>query len=298
VSRLLSEYGHEVLVANPRKLRVIYENTTKSDRVDARMLARIARLDPNLLHPIQHRGEPRQKDLALLLARETLVRTRTSLINHVRGVAKSSGVSLPKCDADTFHKHAPGALPETLKPALMPLVETIAELCKRVASYDKEIERLCEESYPETEILQSTGGVGPVISLGFALVVEDPQRFAHNRDVGPFAGLAPRRGQSGAQDPQLGITKAGNAFLRRLLVQAAQYILGNRNQKDSELRQWGLKLAGPVDQNGKHNRRLKKRAVIAVARKLAVLLCALWRDGVLYDPFFEKHRREARKEAA
>ena len=298
VSQVLSKCGHAVLVANARKVRFIYKNEMKSDRVDAQSLARIARLDPQLLSPIQHRSEASQADLARLHARDALVKSRTALVNHVRSVVKSFGARLPQCDAETFHKHAPDALPEVLRPALMPVVEMIAELCKRIKCYDKEILRLCKDSYIETGLFEDVNGAGPLLSLAFVLTMETPGRFSRGRDVGPFVGLAPGRDQSGDHDPQLGITKAGDPFLRRLLVQGAQYILGDLNRQDSELRQWGLKLAGPPDKDGKYNKRLKKRAVIAVARKLAILLFTLWRDGTVYDPFYQKHQREARKEAA
>jgi transposase len=298
VSQLLEECGHEVLVANARKVRLIYDNVRKNDRIDAQTLARIARLDPYLLSPIRHRGESAQADLALLRARDALVRSRTILINHLRGVVKSFGGRLPKCSADSLHKRAKQAIPEELQPALGPIVSMIAELSSRIAEYDKEVERLCKEAYPETEVFTELKGVGPLTSLAFVLTLEDPGHFASSRDVGPYLGLVPGRDQSGGLDPQLGITKAGDAFLRRLLVQAAQYVLGELNTQDSELRQWGLKLAGPKDRKGKHNKRLKKRAVVAVARKLAVLLHTLWRDGAMYEPFYQHQQQEARKAAA
>ena len=295
VSQALKECGHEVLVANARKVRLIYANELKSDRIDARSLARIARLDPNLLAPIQHRGASAQADLALLRARDALVKSRTALANHVRSVVKSFGERLPKCSAESLHNHV-DAIPEALKPALIPVMGMLANLSKSIAQYDKEVKRLCKESYPETELFEELKGVGPVTSLAFVLTLEDPSHFSRSRDVGCYLGLVPRRDQSGAHDPQLGITKAGDPFTRKLLVQAAQYILGDKNTQDSELRQWGLKLAGPKGKNGKHNKRLKKRAVVAMARKLAVLLHTLWKDGVCYEPFHEQRKKQEQEE--
>ncbi|MBU8923298.1 MAG: IS110 family transposase [Bacteroidales bacterium] len=298
VERLLTGCGHCVIVANPRKLRMIYKSDIKNDKVDARMLARLARVDINLLSPIEHRGEKAQSHLAVLKARNALVSTRTDLINHVRGVVKSLGCRIPKCSAESFHKKACGAMPESLRTALGPVVEVIGELTKKICPYDKEIETLCCEEYPETELFRGISGVGPVTALAFSLTIAQAERFTSSRDVGSHLGLTPRQDQSGEQNPQLRITKAGNSYMRRLLVGSAQYILGKLNKQDSELRTWGLKLAGPVDSKGKHNKRLKNRAVVAVARKLAVLLHTIWSTGEIYDPFYQQSMREQDKEAA
>lgn len=285
IERLLKRHGHKVVVANPRKLKMIYANDKKCDKEDARMLARLARADINLLHPIKHRSKKAQCDLAILRARDALVRSRTSLVSHVRSTVKSVGAVIPSCDAHYFHRHAKPHIPKDLKEALIPLIKTIEELTESIKAYDKQISKLCKERYPITQIFQTIQGIGEITALSYALTLDEPDRFEKSRDVAPYLGLTPRKSQSGDSDPQLGITKAGNDFMRRLLVGAAQYILGNRNKQDSELRQWGLKLSGPADKNGKYNRKLKKRAVVAVARKLAVLLHLLWRTGMCFDPF-------------
>jgi transposase len=142
VSRLLKECGHEVLVANPRKTRLIYSNKRKTDKLDAEKLARLARADPELLYPVEHRGEDSQAHRALIHSREALVRSRTQLINHVRGTAKSFGVRLPRCSARSFHKKVRGQLPSELVEGLEPIVETIASLTERIEDYDRRIERL------------------------------------------------------------------------------------------------------------------------------------------------------------
>lgn len=279
VSRLLVALGHTVLVGNARKLRAVYENDQKSDARDAEMLARIARFDPQLLHPIQHRGEEAQAHLALLKARDCVVRARTRQITHVRAVVKSFGARLPTCGAVVFHNKVREAIPKELLPALEPLVDIIAQLNKTIKNYDKQIEILCQKAYPETELLRSVNGVGPVTALSFVLTLESPERFATSRAVPAYLGLTPGKNQSGASDPQQRITKAGNAYLRRLLVGCAQYILGHFG-KDCELRRFGQRIAARGGKNA------KKRAVVAVARKLAVILHALWQDGTLYEPFF------------
>jgi transposase len=278
VSRVLEELGHTVLVAHPRKLRAIYQSDRKSDVRDAEMLARIARADPKLLNPIRHRGGNAQAHLAIVKARDCLVATRTKLVNHVRGTVKTFGVRLPKCSTPAFHKKALDAIPEALRPALEPILETIGKLTQTIRQYDADIAQLCQDAYPETEILRSVNGVGPVTSLSFILTLEEPHRFNRSRNVPAFIGLTPRRDQSGATDRQLGITKSGNTYLRKLLIGCAQYILGPFGN-DSQLRQWGLRL---IERGGPN---AKKRAVTAVARKLAVLLHRLWLTGMLYEPF-------------
>ena len=279
-SHLLGELGHDVLVANARKLRAIYHNPRKGDRADAEILARLARLDPQLLSPIHHRSPGAQADLAIVRSRDALVRTRTLLINHARGMVKASGTRLPSCSAASFHHKVRDAIPDTLAPALLTVLDTIASLTQHIKDYDRQIEALCQERYPEASLLTPIKGIGPLVALTFVLTLEDPGRFSKSREIGPAIGLVPRRDQSGDKDPQLRITKTGNAYLRQLLVNAAHYILGPFGP-DCDLRRWGLKLA---ERGGKN---AKKRAVIAVARKLAILLHRLWKTGEIYDPFYQ-----------
>ena len=207
VSRLLSDCGHEVLVANPRRTRLIYGEGRKSDRLDAEKLARLARADPELLYPIEHRGEASQAHLALIHSREALIRGRTQLINHVRGTVKSFGTRLPGCSARSFHKKVSGKMPSELAEGLEPIVETIASLTERIRDYDRRIEVLATEQYPETELLRQVQGVGTLSSLTFVLTLEDPQRFSRIRAVGAYLGLVPGKDQSGEKDTQKGISR-------------------------------------------------------------------------------------------
>ncbi len=277
VNALLRELGHEVLVANPRKVRAIYNNDKKCDRVDAEQLARFARVDPKLLSPITHRGMAKRADLAILRSRSALVDSRTQLVNHVRGSIKPFGVRLPASSTETFARKAAWKIPRELRPALVPILRTIADLTARIVEFDRRIERLATEHYPETIKLRKVNGVGAITSLTFVLTLEDPKRFAKSRAVGAFLGLRPGRSQSGKQDPELHITKAGDRDLRRLLVQSAQYILGPFGT-DCDLKRFGLALAA------RGSKSAKKRALIAVARKLAVLLHRLWLSPIDYDP--------------
>lgn len=277
ISRLLAESGHEVLVANARQLRLIAQSDSKSDRADAETLARLGRLDPALLKPIRHRGAEAQFDLALIRARDALVQARTQLVNHVRGAVKSVGERLPKCSTDSFPTRGRTAIPEALRPALAPVLDMIAAVNKELRRYEQSVEALAASRYPETAALRQVAGVGALTSLTYVLTLEDPVRFPQSRAVGSYLGLRPRQHDSGASAPELRITKTGNAHLRRLLVGSAHYILGPFGP-DSDLRRWGLTLAARGGKNA------KKRAVVAVARKLAVLLHRLWVTGETYEP--------------
>ncbi len=289
-SHLLTGLGHDVLVANARKLRAIYHNPRKDDRADAETLARLARLDPELLSPIHHRSPQAQADLTVLRSRDALIRSRTLLINHAHGIVKSSGARLPSCTANCFASKTASAVPAALRPALSPILETITSLSQQIREYDRHIEQLCRDNYPETKLLRNVSGVGPITALAYVLTLENPKRFLKSRDVGPAIGLVPRRDQSGDRDPQLRITKTGDAYLRRLLVSSAQYILGPFGP-DCDLRRWGLKLA---ERGGKN---AKKRAVVSVARKLAVLLHCLWKTGEIFDPFYLAKKHDQAPEA-
>jgi len=276
VQHTLEALGHAVFVADARRLRLISENDRKSDKHDAELLARLARADLDLLVAVHHRGPKAQADLSVIKAREQLVRCRAKTINAVRGIVKSNGDRLDSCAASSFTKRVREQIPKALRTAIFPLLEAIEQMTKSIQQYDRRIEHLCKE-YPETEYLRTVQGVGPVTALSFILVLEQPERFGNGRDAAAYLGLVPRRDQSGDSDPQLRITKSGNKLMRKLLVQCAQYILSRG--RDSELRQWGQKLAG------RGGTKAKKRAVVAMARKLSVILYALWRDESDFNPF-------------
>jgi transposase len=240
VSRLLEECGHEVLVANARRLRLIYSNKRKTDEIDAENLARLARVDPKLLYPVRHRGEESQAHMALIRSRQALVDCRTQLVNHVRGAVKSFGHRLPKCPARTFHKRAQEHIPEALLPALEPLLEQIASLTERIRDYDRRLVAISEDHYPETDLLRQVEGIGPLTALCFVLTLEDPYRFEKSRSVGAYLGLVPATDRSGDRDPQKRISKEGDEMLRKLLVGSAHYVLGPFGS-DSDLRRHGEK---------------------------------------------------------
>jgi transposase len=277
VSRVLSELGHEVIVAHARNVRLIGESRKKDDRLDARTLARLARIDPQLLCPVKHRSAKAQADLTVIRARAGLVRARTALVNTARGLAKSYGERLRGCNVRNMNPEKAEGLSPELRSALEPLLAGIESLSERIRECNERIENLAQESYPQVALLKQIKGVGTLIALTFVLTLEDGQRFRKSRDVGCYLGLQPGRRNSGQSEPQMHISKEGDPYLRTLLVQGAHHILGPFGA-DSDLRRWGLKLAERGGKNG------KKRAVIATARKLAVLLHHLWVSGEVYEP--------------
>ncbi len=284
VSRQLADMGHEVIVANARRVRLIAESSRKDDRLDARALARLARIDPQLLSPIRHRGAQAQVDLMRVRARAALVEARTALINSARGLTKSSGERLRKCSAERVSEELGLELSTELRAALGPLLAAVEALTERIKEYDRQIEVVARERYAEVELLKQVSGVGTLIALTYVLTLEDPHRFRRSREVGCYLGLRPKRRDSGDSNPQLRITKEGDRYLRKLLVQSAHYILGPFGP-DCDLRRWGRKLAARGGQ------RARKRAWVAVARKLAVLLHKLWVSGEVYEPLRQSQRQ-------
>jgi transposase len=289
VSRLLTQLGHEVIVAHAQKVDLITKSTRKDDRHDAKTLARLARIDPELLGPVRHRSAKAQIHLTVIRARAELVSARTALINGARGLTKSYGERLPKCGTQQISRGSSAGLSTELRDVLEPLFREIESLNEQIKEYDRRIEKIARETYPETRLLRQVKGVGELIALTYVLTIEDPHRFRKSRDAGCFVGLQPGRRNSGNSEPQMHISKAGDEYLRTLLVQGAHYILGPFGE-ESDLRRWGKKLA---ERGGKN---AKKRAVVAVARKLAVLLHRLWVSGEVYEPL--RNSQKAMRAAA
>jgi transposase len=291
VSRHIRSLGHEVIVGNPRRTRLIGASSNKSDRLDAETLARLARVDPKMLFPIQHRGETAQADLTVIRARAGLVESRTALINAARGLSKSFGERLRRCEAYQVNREMAQELPEALRTSIEPLLDEAASQTARIHAYDEQLHRMAQERYPEVAVLKQVHGVGELIALTFILTIDDRSRFGRSRDVGCYLGMRPRRRQSGGSNPELGISKEGDIYLRKLLVQGAHVILG-RHGADSDLRRWGQKLAA---RGGKG---AKKKARVAVARKLAILLHHLWVTGEVYEPLRVRQGQAAQPAAA
>jgi transposase len=277
VQEVICGCGHEVLVANPRLMEGSKRRKRKNDRIDTNKLARLGRVDPQSLHPMRHRSKEVRQDLVVLRARDALVAARTELINATRGLVKSMGTRLPKCSSESFAQKVEEAVPVEIRAAVLPLVRMAAALSDCIQRYDEKIEKLGRQKYGHTALLRQVKGVGPITALAYVLTLENPQRFVKSRDVGPYLGLVPKQEDSGESQPQLGISKTGDTMVRKLLVGSAQYILGPFGP-DTDLRRYGLRLC---ERGGKN---AKKRAAVAVARKLAVLLHCLWVSGEVYEP--------------
>lgn len=278
IEEAFAAVGHEVVVANPRQIQLIWKRKKKTDRSDANLLARLARIDVALLAPVHQRSRAAQEDLAVLRSRDLLVSVRTRLVNHVRGLLKQFGVRVPSCSTPAFAQKAAEMIPAKLEPALAPVIEALRTVSKEINEHDEEVERLFAAN-PTAQKLAEIDAIGPITSLAYTLTIEDPKKFRKSRIVGSFLGLTPAKDQSGDSDPQKHISKAGNEFLRRLLVQCAHRLLGSFGS-DCDIRRWGLALC---ERGGSA---AKKRAVVAVARKLAVVMHRVWATGVPYDAHF------------
>jgi len=277
IHRIATKCGCEVILANSRRLALISQNQRKNDRNDAKLLAELARVAPHLLHPVPPRSDEALAVRAMLRARDNLVRSRSRLIQSVRALVKPFGTRLPACSAPAFAKKVAPYVPEALSAAVEPLLAVIAHLNLRIAGFDREVANVCAERFPVTDRLRQVRGVGPVTALSFVVAIGDPARFLSGRSVGAFFGLVPAQDESGSTSRQLRISKAGDPMVRRLLVSCAHYILG-RFGTDCDLRRYGL----AIHERGGRN--AKKRAVVAVARKLAVVLHRLWTSGNDYQP--------------
>lgn len=290
VSRQIAGLGHEAIVANPHRVKLITQSGRKNDRIDAQKLARLARVDPKLLSPVRHRGAEAQADLAVIRARAELVEARTALVNCARGLVKPMGDRLRKCDADQVGAGLAAGLGAEVQKIVEPLLKSVEAISQQIEVYDEKIAEIAKR-YPEVELLTQVYGVGTLIGLAYILTIEDAERFQHSRDVGAFLGLQPKQRESGDSQPELGISKTGDRLLRSYLVQAAHCML-RQGAPDSDLRAWGLGKAGA---GGK---RAKRRALVGMARKLAVLLHRLWVMGEVYDPLYNRKAAQAAKAAA
>ncbi|MDD7986173.1 IS110 family transposase [Lentisphaera marina] len=287
ISSKLKSMGFNVIVANARKLRMIWDSTNKCDEKDAEKIARVARMDPSLLYGIQHRSMDSQQMLTVLRAREHFVKMRTQTMNSLRGILKSLGVSdLPKCEANRFSEKMYEYVSDDLLPTLGEMLYECQELTDRIERLDDRIELISEESCPEAQHLRQIPGVGPVTALAFVLTIDDPTRFNKSRDIGAFLGLTPKRDQSGEKDKQLRITKHGDRYLRSLLVICAQHIFSDRSP-DSDLKRYGHRIASRGGGAG------RKKAKVAIARKLAVLMHRLWVSGDNYEPLHKQALKKA-----
>jgi len=282
VSRLLESLGHEVVVCSPRRVRLIAQSKLKNDRIDAEVLARLVRLDPEFLKPIRHRSEEAQLLRSNLKVRGAMVEARTKWINTIRGLLRGFGYKVSGKAPHTFAERVDRMkLPNELRAVIEPLLEQLDLLSGEIQRRDEHLEEIAK-GLPEVEHLREIPGVGPVVATYFVLTIDDPDRFKNSRDVASFFGLRPTMRESALITHFGRITREGDPEMRRLLVQAAHACL--RTRADSELKSWALALA---------QRRGNGKAVVALARKLAVLMHHLWVTGEVYQAFPNKKAPQA-----
>jgi transposase len=271
ISRYLTELGATVLVANPRKLHAISRNERKCDRRDAQMLARLARVDPALLHPIQHGSAQAQHDLLGLKLRDALVRTRVNLINAVRFTLKSLGYPVRNPASESFHKTALADVPSECRSVVQPLLIVLAQVTEQIKGMDRDLVRRGREDYPATQRLQQIAGVGPLTALCFVLKIGDPQRFGRVSGIVPAPRPERRHGQ----------TTAHQQMRRWLAAPAARQ---RRPLRSRPLRPdlCPARIRPAAHQRWQRPREETRRG--RVARKLAVLLLSLWKHGTDYEP--------------
>ncbi|MFC4993874.1 IS110 family transposase [Rubritalea tangerina] len=279
ISNYLKEKGHKVIVANARKLRAIYCNERKSDKRDAQMIAKLARVDTSLLYPIEHGSVENLENRQRIAMRDTLVKHRVALINSVRFSLKSLGLRLSSPSSASFVGYARKVL--CAHPSKLQLVESMLVVIEAMSNQIKQADRHIKEqmvtALPESKRLMQIPGVGALSAVSFVLTIDDPWRFKDPRDVAAYLGLVPKRDQSGEIDKQLPISKAGNRQMRTLLVQCAQYIMRS-NSPDCDLKRHGERIAA------RGGRIAKRKAIIAVARKLSVTMLTIWQRQIEYQP--------------
>jgi transposase len=277
ISTLARAQGCRVLVGNARKLAAIWQSKQKNDRNDALLIARLARADPELFHPVELRDDEHHAMVQIIRLREQAVGTRTALVNSIRGTCKARGVFLPVCDASCFHKVAEKELEGNLARLVSPLLDTLVVLRETIREYDRMLEVYAREHFgKETDLLRTIPGCGLITACAFVAHVGNPSRFKKARSAGPNFGLTPAQEQSGESDAPKRISKAGSSQVRHLLMTAANYIL-REGSADTTLKRHGLRICA---RGGKVARR---KAKVAVARKLAVTMLAMLKAGRPYE---------------
>jgi transposase len=270
VADLAVRHGHERRVVPGSLVRSlgVGERGLKSDKRDARKLSEVScRVDVPSVHVPS--TESRQLKTRLGM-RDALVAARTMLINTVRGWLRAEAVALP-AGAEAFVRRIRETFATGLPSYVERQLQTIEVLSEQIHQSDKEVEQLAKQ-HPVCPRLMSVPGVGPVTALHFAAVVDDPQRFQSAHDLEAYLGLTPGQHSSSQKQRTTGITKAGSTSMRRCLVQAAWS--SRRARGKHPMVDWSLDV---------EKRRGKRVAAIALARKIAGILFALWRDGTLYQ---------------
>jgi transposase len=270
----LKEWGQRpILVDTTRTKQIgIAQHGRKTDKIDAEVLARA--LEEGRL-PLAHVLSPARQELRMQLGvRRALIETRSQYITTVRGLARARGIELPSCESDRFLWHLRRAkLNEATRALIAPLFGTLERIETELELVHAKLEKLCFDE-PLIVRLATAPGVGPVTAAAYVSVIDDARRFRNAHQVESYIGLVPSEESTGMRRRIGAITKAGNRYLRSMLVEAGWNVLRVRDPNDP-LKLWGDTIV---------QRRGKRIAVIAVARRLTGVLWAMWRDGTVYDP--------------
>ena len=274
VHDLLMSWGNEVLIVDTTRCRQVGvgQHQRKTDKLDAEVLARAVEHGGI---PQAHVLSPARRELRRVLAvRRSLVETRANCVTTVRGLARECGKKIPSCATDNFvDKARSNNFDRAILSVIGPLLTVIESVENELMEVETRLSELCAKE-PLFQLLTTAPGVGLVVAACVVSVLDDARRFRKAHEVESYAGLVPSEKTTGGKRRLGSISKAGNSYLRALLVQAAWVVLRSKNKSDP-LYLWGTALT---------ERRGKRIAVVAVARRLLGILWAMWKDGTVYDP--------------
>ena len=273
VSGVLEGMGHAVVVIDPRKAKAVIQTKKKTDILDARNLARMARTG---WYTAVHRKSPEARLLrSHLKARDGLLRIARAMNSQIRGLLRSHGVRLGAVSETDFPAHVREVTARrvpALSPVLEPLIAAWTQAVEKAKTLKMAIAALGKASEVQ-ERLQSVPGVGPLIAATFVATLDTPSRFRSASQVAAYLGLVPRVHQSGETEYHGRVTKEGDSLLRTLLIEGAVVLL-TRTRESCSLKRWGLRLA---------RKKGMAKAAVAVARKMAMLLFHLWKSGEAFQ---------------
>ena len=284
VARWLEELGHEVIVADPNfaPMYATRSRKVKTDRRDARTLCEACRL--GAYRPAHRASDEARHRRAQIAVREALVRTRTKFISLTRALLRREGIRIRSGGTPTFVTRVEElSLPAHLSLEVAPLLAMLEPLTGQIRAADKRLSKLVEDDEVVARLC-TVPGIGPVTAVTFVAVVDRVARFQSAAQVRAYLGLVPREYSSGERRMRGHLTKAGNSRLRSLLVEAAWGVLRHKKPETEALREWTLRISA---------RRGKRIAAVALARKLAGILYAMWRDQKPFEPAQTNQQRAA-----
>jgi transposase len=275
VADRLRDFGHEPVVVDPGRTKAIGAARIKHDKLDARVLAELCAAD--LLAEVDQPSEEQRWARMPVVVRDGLVKSRVKLVTMVRSLLDSEGIELKNCATDAFVDAVTDVsdkLPEAIWKAVAPALTAIHMLTEQIEDSSNMLEEAVSKD-EDAQLLMTAPGVGPIVALCYLMALRDPSRFASGRTVGAYLGLVPSLYQSGETYRRGRITKRGNRQARWALTVAANAILRPTTTRHSALREWGLTLVKRIG---------RRKAVTAVARKLASVLWSMWRNRKPFEP--------------